>query len=68
MEPNNHPKTIARWLRRCVEDPRVADQCHSCPFGLYASMDEDRNCMDELHYAAAELIERQNRIQKEFNQ
>ena len=52
------PATVARWLRRCVEDTTEADRCYHCPFGLNAAPDGEWNCMDELHLAAAELIER----------
>lgn len=60
----NHPKTVAKWLRRCVEDAQEADRCYSCPYGLYSSLDDEKNCIDELHHAAAELIERQSGIQR----
>ena len=59
------PKTIAKWLRRCVEDPKEPDRCHRCPYGIYASSDAEYNCMDELHRAAAGVIERQNKLTKE---
>lgn len=65
MVKDESPQTIARWLRRCVEDPRVADQCYGCPFARHAMLDPNKNCMDELHYAAAELIEQQNNIKPE---
>lgn len=58
------PRMVARWLRRCVEDPKEPDRCYCCPFGLYTSLDGERNCIDELHIAAAELIERQNGIRR----
>ena len=59
------PKQVARWLRRCVEDIKEPDRCYCCPYGLYASMDEEHNCIDELHLAAAELIERRCGIRRE---
>lgn len=64
MWVSDNPRVIARWLRQCSENSNVADRCHSCPFGRFADL-EDANCMDELHLAAAELIEKQNKIPKE---
>lgn len=65
IDLKNNPRVIAKWLRRCVEDPDEPDRCHRCPYGIYASGDQELNCMDELHRAAAGMIERQNRLTKE---
>lgn len=43
----------ARWLRRCVEDDKVADYCGKCPFD-----DGAQNCMDSLHNEAADLLDK----------
>ena len=41
----------ADWLRKCVEDDKVADYCHKCPFD-----NGSNNCMDYLHTTAADLL------------
>lgn len=41
----------ADWLRKCVEDDKVADYCHKCPFDNGIN-----NCMDYLHTTAADLL------------
>ena len=61
----DNPKQVARWLRRCVEDSKEPDRCYACPYGQFASLDGERNCIDELHTAAAELIERLCGIRRE---
>ena len=41
----------ADWLRKCVEDDKVADYCRKCPFD-----NGSNNCMDYLHTTAADLL------------
>lgn len=58
----NNPAIIARWLRRCTAG---IDCCNSCPYGLQASGEPDHGCMDELHNAAARMIEKQNKLERQ---
>ena len=46
-------KITADWLRKCVEDDKVADLCYKCPFD-----DGVHNCMDHLHNKAADLLDK----------
>ena len=53
-----NPRTVVKWLRNCNEDPKEPDRCHRCPYGIYADGGGEYTCMDELHRAAASVIER----------
>lgn len=62
MADTSNPATIAKWLRRCVSG---IDRCHRCPYGPDASGDDDRDCLKKLHEAAAQMIERQNNLERQ---
>lgn len=60
-----NPRTVVKWLRNCNEDPKEPDRCHRCPYGIYANGGGEHTCMDELHRAAASVIERQCKLTME---
>lgn len=55
IDPNDKYQAaiVVSWLRKCLDDPTVADHCHKCPFD-----DGIHNCIDYLHTTAADLLEK----------
>lgn len=52
-EDKHQAAIIIRALRGCLDDVKVVDYCHKCPFD-----DGIHNCIDYLHITAADLLEK----------